>query len=162
MCVAIFVCAIAQRSIYQQHTTDFSEAAATGKSQRQSACSTSPKHSCCVLFAVFAAVCTRRAFLLINKSQGVVVAGWTINTVAVQHSYRWHLMCVVGGPIFELNPGKGCRPPLFEQSLKFIAHGCIIVRLRQLELICLHFPMVATGINKEGVSLSCGQRPFQV
>jgi len=23
-------------------------------------------------------------------------------------------------------------------------------------LICLHFPMVATGINKEGVSLWCG------
>jgi len=23
-------------------------------------------------------------------------------------------------------------------------------------LICLHFPMAATGINKEGVSLWCG------
>jgi len=23
-------------------------------------------------------------------------------------------------------------------------------------LICLHFPMVATGINKKGVSLWCG------
>jgi len=23
-------------------------------------------------------------------------------------------------------------------------------------LICLHFPMTATGINKEGVSLWCG------
>jgi len=23
-------------------------------------------------------------------------------------------------------------------------------------LICLHFPMVATGINKQGVSLWCG------
>jgi len=24
------------------------------------------------------------------------------------------------------------------------------------ELICLHFPMAETGINKEGVSLWCG------
>ena len=29
-------------------------------------------------------------------------------------------------------------------------------------LIYLYFPMAAMGINKEGVSLWCGWRPFQV
>ena len=29
-------------------------------------------------------------------------------------------------------------------------------------LACLHFPMAATGINKGGVSLSCGLWPFVV
>ena len=29
-------------------------------------------------------------------------------------------------------------------------------------LICLHFAMASTRINRVGVSLWCGQRPFQV
>ena len=37
------------------------------------ACSTSPKYSCCVLFAVPATVHRRRVLLLTKKSQGVVV-----------------------------------------------------------------------------------------
>ena len=42
----------------------------------------SPKHSCYVLFAVLAAVYTRRVLLLNKKSQGVV---------AIEMSYRLHV-----------------------------------------------------------------------